>query len=121
MPTEVETRHRRHIDVSQDPRYDRAATATDAECTEVPSRISEWILPLETQEALFQERHGTAPNLIYAREVPNTPALDPTTFDRPQCALIILEICFCQDFVCHKRIQEKTAKYAPLIAALNRI
>jgi hypothetical protein len=47
---EVETRLRRHTDVSQDPRYDRATTAGDSECTEDPTRIPEWILPHETQE-----------------------------------------------------------------------
>ncbi len=53
LPPEVETRHRRHIDVSQDPRYDRVATASDSEWIEAPTRIPECIQPLETQEALF--------------------------------------------------------------------
>jgi predicted outer membrane repeat protein len=48
IPPEVKTRHRRHTNVSQDPRYDRAPTAGDSECTEAPTRIPEWILPLET-------------------------------------------------------------------------
>ena len=48
LPPEVETRHRRHTDVSQDPRYERATTAGDSECTEAPTRIPDWILPLET-------------------------------------------------------------------------
>jgi hypothetical protein len=121
LPPEVETRHRRHTDVSQDPRYDRASTAGDSECTEAPSRIPDWILPLETQAALFREGHGTAPDLIYARGVPDSPSPDPSTFDRKQCILIILEIGFCQDFGCHKRLQEKTAKYAPLVAALKAL
>jgi hypothetical protein len=42
-------------------------------------------------------------------------------FDRKQCILFIFEIGFCQDFACHKRCQEKTAKYAPLVAALEAI
>ena len=95
LPPEVETRHRRHIDVSQDPRYDRATTAGDSECTEAPTRTPVWILPHETQEALFREGHGTAPDLIYARGVPDTPAPDPSTFDRKQCILIIIEVRFC--------------------------
>ena len=121
IPPEVETRHRRHTDVSQDPRYDRAPKDGDLECTEAPTRIPEWILPLETQEALFREGHGTAPDLIYARGVPDSPAPDPSTFDRKQCILLLIEIGFCQDFGCHKRRQEKTAKYAPLVAALEAI
>jgi hypothetical protein len=46
---------------------------------------------------------------------------DPSTFDRKQCILIIFELGFCQDFGCHKRLQEKTAKYAPLVAALRTV
>ena len=37
------------------------------------------------------------------------------------CTLILIEIGFCQDFGCHKRLLVKTAKYAPLIAALNTV
>ena len=111
IPPEIETRHRRHIDVSKDPRYNRATTAGDSECTEAPTRIPVWILTLETQEALFREEHGTAPDLIYARGVPDTPAPDQHTFDKKQCILIIFEIGFCEDFGCHKWLQEKTAKY----------
>jgi len=47
------------------------------------------------QEALFREEHGTAPDLIYARGVPDTLAPDPTTFDRKQCIIIIVEVGFC--------------------------
>jgi len=118
---EVETRHRRHDDVSQDPRYDQATTAGDSECTEAPTRILDWILSLETQEALFREEHGTAPDLVYVRGVPDTPAPDQNTFDRKQCIMIIIEIGFYQDFGCHKRLQEKTVKYAPLVAALKAV
>ena len=35
--------------------------------------------------------------------------------------MIIIEIGICQDFGCHKRLQEKTAKYAPLVAALKAV
>jgi hypothetical protein len=109
------------VDVSQDPRYDILTTNSDAECVEAPARLPEWILPLETQEALFRAGHGTAPDLIYVRGVPDTPSPDPHIFDRKKCNLILLEIGFCQDFGCHKRLQEKTAKYAPLVAALKII
>jgi hypothetical protein len=121
LSPEVETRHRRHTDVSQDPRYDQATTVGDSECTEAPNRIPDWILPHETQEALLREGHGTAPDLIYARGVPDSPSPGPSTFDRKQCILIIFEIGFCQDFGCHERLQEKTAKYAPLVNALKAL
>ena len=41
IPTEVETRHRKHTDKSHDPRYDRTHTTGDSECTEAPTRIPE--------------------------------------------------------------------------------
>jgi hypothetical protein len=96
LPPEVKTRHLRHIDVSQDPSYDRANTAGDLESTEAPTRIPDWILPHETHEALFREGYGTAPDPIYATGVPDTPAPDPSTFDRKQCVLIIIAVGFCQ-------------------------
>ena len=48
IPTDVENPGRRHMDVSQDPRYDILTTNSDAECVEAPARLPEWILPLET-------------------------------------------------------------------------
>ncbi len=53
IPTDVETRRRRHMDVSQDPRYGIFTPTSDAGCVEAPARIPEWIFPLETQEAHF--------------------------------------------------------------------
>ena len=100
------------MNVSQVPRYDILTPTSDAECVDAPARIPEWILPLRTQEALFRARHGTTPYLIYAREVPDTPSPDPSTFDRKKCNLVIIEIGYCQDFGCQKRRQEKTSKYA---------
>jgi hypothetical protein len=91
------------------------------ECTTAPTRIPEWILPLETQDALFAAGHGTAPDLIYARGVPDTPEPDPTTFDRKNCNLLVSEVFFCRDFGCHERLQVKTTKYAPLINALRAV
>ena len=69
---------------------------------------------------LFAAGHGTAPDLIYARGVPDSPSPDPTTFDRKQCTLIIIEIGFCRDFGCVEKLEEKTSKYAPLLEALRR-
>ncbi len=42
---------------------------------------------------------------------------DSTTFDRKKCNLILIEVGFCLDFGCHVKLQEKTAKYAPLVTA----
>jgi hypothetical protein len=94
------------MDGSQDPRYGILTSTSDAECVEAPARLPEWILPLETQEALFRAGHGTAFDLIFARGVPDIPSPDPRTFDRKKCNFILLDIGFCQDFGCHKRLQE---------------
>ena len=69
---------------------------------------------------LFEAGHGTAPDLIYARGVPDSPDPDPNAFDRKQCSLIVIEIGFCRDFGCVEKLEEKTSKYAPLLAALQR-
>jgi hypothetical protein len=69
---------------------------------------------------LFEAGHGTAPDLIYARGVPDSPDPNPNTFDRKQCTLIIIEIGFCRDFGCVEKLEEKSSKYAPLLAALRR-
>ena len=45
---------------------------------------------------LFEAGHGTSPDLIYARGVPDSPSPDLTSFDRKQCTLIIIEIGFCR-------------------------
>jgi hypothetical protein len=37
------------------------------------------------------------------------------------CNIIIIEVGFCQDFGCHKRLQEKTAKYSPFVTALKAV
>ena len=68
----------------------------------------------------FETGHGTTPDLIYARGAPDTPSPDPTSFDRKQCALIIVEIGLCIDLGCNMKIDKKTEKYSPLIAALRR-
>ncbi len=75
-------------------RYASVSTGGDTECTEAPTRIPEWILPIETQDALFAAGHGTAPDLIYVRGAQDTPEPDPTRFDRRACNLIVNEVFF---------------------------
>ena len=69
---------------------------------------------------LLEAGHCTSPDLIYARGVPDTPSPDPTSFDKRQCTLIIVEIGFCKDLNCAVMFDKKTEKYSPLIAALIR-
>ncbi len=95
-------RLRRHTYVSQDPRYNtNTTTRGDEECIAAPPHILDWILPRETQDFHFKADHGTAPNLIYAREIPDTPDPDPDAFDRKKCNLILIEVGSCMDFGCH--------------------
>ncbi len=116
-------RHPRHTDVSHDLRYtfgNLSAAEGDEECTTAPRRIPEWILSHEEVQELYAAGHGTAPDLIYARGVPDSPHPDPTTFNKRHCILIIVEIGFCRDLGCDTKLEAKTAKYAPLLAALRR-
>ena len=53
--------------------------------------------------------------------MPDTPTPDPTTFDRKKCNLILIEVGFRRDFRCHAKLQEKTAKYVPLVTALKAL
>jgi len=69
---------------------------------------------------MFEARHGTAPDLIYARGVQDTPSSDPTSFDRKQFTLIIVEIGFCRDIGFDDKFDKKTEKYSPLVATLRR-
>ena len=69
---------------------------------------------------MFQAGHGTAPDLIYARRVPNPHSPDPPSFERKQGTLVIVEIGFCKDPRCDIKLEKKNEKYSPLIAALRR-
>jgi hypothetical protein len=92
----------------------------DADCTESPSRIPDWVLPHEDTHMLFEAGHGTILDLIYARGVPDTPSPDPASFDIKQCTLIIVEIGFCKDLGCDNKFDKNTEKYFPFVATLKR-
>ncbi len=96
------------------------ATDYDAESTFAPTRIPPWVPPAEETHALFEASHGTAPDLIYARGILDTPHPDQTNTDKKLCTLILLEVRFCRDLGCYKRHNEKTEKYSPLVAALKK-
>jgi hypothetical protein len=91
----------------------------DAECTAALSRIPLWVLPPEETQALHDGGQDTAPNLIYARGVPDTPDHGQTNFDKILCTLILIEIGFSRDFGCNKKHAEKTEKYSLLVAVFK--
>jgi hypothetical protein len=41
-----------------------SATEGDAECTEAPNWIPPWVLPPDETKKLFENGHGTTPDLI---------------------------------------------------------
>jgi hypothetical protein len=123
IPSPNTIRHTRHTDVSQDPRYSLgcfSAAEGDAKCTAAPCRIPEWILSHEEIQELHAVGHGTTPDLIYVRRVPDSPSPDPASFNKKLCTLIVVEIGFCRDLGCEDKIEAKTNKYIPLIAALKK-
>ncbi len=69
---------------------------------------------------MFQAGHGTSPDLIYASGATNAPTPNPTSFDKKQCTLVIVDIDFCRNLGCDLKIEKNTKKYPPLIAALRR-
>ena len=69
---------------------------------------------------LVEAGHGTTPDIIYARRVPNAPSPDPSSFDKKQRTLVIVEIGFYRGLGCDIKFEKKTKKYSPLLAALRR-
>ena len=78
------------------------------------------MLPPEEAQSFFEAGHGTAPDFIYARGIPDTPHSDQATTDKKLYTLILLEVGFCRDLGCDKKQNEKTENYYLLIAALKK-
>ena len=66
----------------------------DSQCTAAPRRIPDWVISREEIHELYSARHGTTPDLIYARGVPDSPHPDLTSFNRKACTIIVIEIGF---------------------------
>jgi hypothetical protein len=63
---------------------------------------------------------GVAPDIIYARGVPADSSPEIDSFNRKDCSLLLFEVGFCRDLGCHKKLEEKTNKYNPLLITLRR-
>jgi hypothetical protein len=92
----------------------------DEEGTKAPRYIPAWVLPQEDLDSLRAAGAGVAPDIIYARGVPADPTPEIDSFNRKDCSLLLFEIGFCRDLGCHKKRQEKTDKYNPLLTTLRR-
>jgi hypothetical protein len=75
---------------------------------------------VEEIQALFEECHGSTPDFVYAKGVPETLDTGQTNFDKKSCILILIEIGFSRDLGCDNKHAEKTEKYSPLVAALQQ-
>ena len=77
------------------------------------------ILPVVIQVSLIDEDHGTNPDFIFGKGVPDTPSPDRTSFDRMTCNPIIVEIGFCRDLGYTEKFIDNSEKHDPLVTALN--
>ena len=75
-----------------------------------PHRIRKCELLLDKTKELVSAGHGIAPDLIYARGVPDFPSLDSTSFNKTQCTLILIEIGFCRDFGCDNKFEKNITR-----------
>jgi len=113
----------RHTDVSRDLRYETgtlSAVDGDTQCPASPRRIPDWVVSRKEIQELYFAGHGTAPDLIYAKGVPDSPHPDHASFDKKAYTLVIIEIGFCRDLGCDTKLDAKTNKYFHLNAALKR-
>ena len=53
-------------------------------------RLPHWVLSPEETQALHEGGHGTSPDLIYARGVPDTFDPSRTNFGKNVCTLILI-------------------------------
>ena len=80
IPSPDRVHNTRHTDASRDPRYETGSLSAvdgDTQCTATPAAyIPEWVLSIEEIKELYSAGHGTAPDLIYARGVRDSPHPD---------------------------------------------
>ena len=88
--------------------------------TTTPSYLPNWVLPQHSSDLLRQHNHGVAPDLVYARGVPNLPNLDPTSIDKSSCSLLLIEVGFSSDLNLKSKLADKTSKYQPLLKELRK-
>jgi hypothetical protein len=78
-----------------------------------------WVLSLEGTHELFSQVMALR-RTSFMQGVPDSPSPDPTSFNKTQFILILVEIGFCKDFGCNNKIVNKTKKILPIIAAFKK-
>ena len=96
------------------------STNSDIEATTAPSYIPPWILSTEQTNKLRHQGLGVTPDLIYARGVPNVPNPNPSSFNKAECTLLLIEVGFGSDLNLKAKLEEKTLKYQPLLDELKK-
>jgi hypothetical protein len=94
--------------------------ASQLNTTTTPSYLPNWVLPQRTSDLLRYHNHGVAPDLVYARGVPNIPNPDPASIDKSSCSLLLIEIGFSSDLNLKAKLADKTTKYQPLLNELRK-
>ena len=86
---------------------------TSDDPTTAPSYLPHWVLPQAASDHLRRHHQGVAPDLLYARGVPNSPTPDPTSFDKSSCSLLLIEVGFCSDLNLRSKLEEKPKNTNP--------
>ena len=87
---------------------------------QLPKLSAEYLGPLRRTTTSAPGRgHGIAPDIVYARGVPRLRPPPAGTYNPLQCALLIIEVGYCQDFRLLDKARLKLCRYEPLVSALR--
>ena len=89
------------------------------ESVSAPRFLPDWLLSNTDQQRLIQSGHGVAPDIVYAKGVPNLRDPPDSSYDPAQCVILLVEVGFCQDLRLQAKEHLKLCKYAPLLEALR--
>jgi hypothetical protein len=92
----------------------------DEEGVVAPRYIPAWALPQEDLDSLIAAGVGAAPDIVYARGIPDNLPSDFSAFNRKDCTLLLFEVGFCRDFGCNEKYKQHTDKYFPFLTALRK-
>ena len=108
-----------HATSRQGPPRDSDPSLCLKECIHAPKYLPEWVLPKAVHDRLLAEGAGLAPDIVYARGVPNLCPPPPNSFNPCHCSLLLVEVGYCQDLRLDSKEQMKLGKYDSLVTALR--